>query len=494
MKSLIYLTLIFALATAQVFNWSGHWDVWDVVPRNHTIHISQCCAPSKVKISQNACNPFLIDVKFDFTNVKKACPVLKEEIEINEMIINGQFIDLKRHSHMRGVYGLYRPNNDTILIDPGFSGNCIWILGSKKSIKTNTTDANNAINWAGSWKIDEMYPAVPDGTCCRPDEPLHIKQDRKTNTISYDLHYDSKRKNCDISTNETIHLNVSIFGGGFTHRHVRGFFLRNQSILVESGECVTIWSKKREDDSILTKNSNIMIAISEEITRNVEIPEVSEEAFATEMLLDSVFNLETVENSDVKLDQDIIKSIMNEITKLPNSDSESYILKSLKELMDPKASKFKVNPEIYSKNQMIHSEENKDLENSESMIKLKDIKDTKLRSALEILDLLSDNYSNENNEEEGETSEISIYQKMMKIESEATTQPIEVSDDAITKTGGNILEESNKSKEEDNSNTLLKSTAEEIIRLSELKENDEKNLWKKIIDNVIEAMHLPNRN
>ena len=383
MKSLIYITLILTLTSAQVYDWSGRWEVWDAFPLNFTIHKSQCCNPKDIKITQNSSNSSLLDIKFNFTTDKRYCRLLRNEIEIHETIINGQFIDLNRHSPMHGVYGLYRPNNDTISINPGLLGNCRWVLGNNRSIKTNTTDANNAMNWAGKWKIDEVYPSIQDAKCCRPDDPIQIRQDRTTNTISYDLHYNSNRKDCDIQENETIHFNVSVFGGAFIHRHVRAFYLRNESILVESGECVTIFSRTKEDEPSLIINSKLITAISKDISRDIQVPD----GFLIENpLLNIILDTEIVErignfnstgNSASEFDSGVIfKSMIEEIRKLPYSKSQ--IFKYVEEIIDARSSKIGLDREIYTDNRMnplLSKKENKDLEGIDH---LKDILNHKM--------------------------------------------------------------------------------------------------------------------
>jgi len=247
MKTVLFLVITLVIASAQVFDWSGEWEVWDLIPKEDDVEKSECCVPQGVKIAQNACNPYLLDLKFNFSEPCEECPLLNGTVEIHELVINGQFIDLKKQSKLYGSYALYFPNNDTIVLDPGYVGNCKYILGNEdKSIITNTSDANAAFAWDGDWDIYEIYPAIPHKACCKPTMPLKITSDEYTGTIAFDLTFEDEE--CpDSMIGVVTHVNVSAFGGAFVTDHARGFYLQNETLLVECSGCVALLDKEDAD-------------------------------------------------------------------------------------------------------------------------------------------------------------------------------------------------------------------------------------------------------
>ena len=238
MKIIIFC-LIIAFTLAQKFPWEGKWEIWDTFPKHPTIEQKNCCHPTHITFTTDLKEPSKLFGKIEFKQRPRRCPAFDKENSFEELIINGQFEDDKAHSKLHGAYGLYRPNNRTIYLNPGVNANCIWILGNKKSIVTNSSKSNEAFNWNGTWNVDGIWPALPKARCPIFREPINVFQDKSTNSTKFIVRvHNSKTK-----VNQTIIGNMSIFSGAFMYHNARGFFLPNKSVLIEYGNCFSILNK-----------------------------------------------------------------------------------------------------------------------------------------------------------------------------------------------------------------------------------------------------------
>lgn len=241
----ICLSLIIFVANAQIFEWSGEWDIWDAMPRNSTVKLRNCCIPESIEISQHGKRDALVDVRIEFDEAgRKNCPEIDSDIlELKDQDIKfGLFEDVDKDSPLTGSRALFRPNNNTIQFNPGVYGNCIWILGNENSIITNSSAPHRGINWEGVWDFDFDYPVIEGNDCCEPDYPVHIEEDKKNKRVRYDLFVSDTK--CPPEYMGLTHFDMSVDGGAFLDpTGGKGFLLQNGSMLIEWGLCVTALKK-----------------------------------------------------------------------------------------------------------------------------------------------------------------------------------------------------------------------------------------------------------
>ena len=257
MKSIILIFILISVTSAQIFDWSGDWTVWDVVPHKKSTTKDKCCTPKSINIIQNLSHADRLYIKLIFDDLSQECPEIENVVHIFQRIRLGRFHDITNSSSLKGISGIFRPNNRTILIDPGLKGNCQWELGNHHSIVTNKS-SNFDNNWEGSWEIDFVYPDLPEANCeCLPKSPFIIKQDNSRDMIDYTLTFDNQK--CDQELLGTHTYRESNVGGAVTDKYGIGFLLPNGTQLIESYKTGCVWGlSKVEDESNYHESSIIM--------------------------------------------------------------------------------------------------------------------------------------------------------------------------------------------------------------------------------------------
>jgi len=168
-----------------------------------------------------------------------------QQIPSTAIYSNGMWVDLNPESPFFGSEGVYRLNNNTILIllnDTNGNGSmCYEEWGGPRSVNTSVVSHDKL--WEGEWLPILWQAGVPgteEESCCLPDGPIIVEED----IINQDIVYMWKARNCtacgDLRSHVSVH-NVSIVGGaGYEVDYSTASFvyLINNTLIYNSPQCL----------------------------------------------------------------------------------------------------------------------------------------------------------------------------------------------------------------------------------------------------------------
>jgi hypothetical protein len=227
----------------EIFEWHGNWKVWKAYPYDENLDPSMCCLPNWVKIQRNAKNRNLIDIHMNFPEKSTACPALSGDLKMAQNGLLGRFIRETFPGTTSSQFnGTYFPNNNTILFSPGPQvSNCAFELGSIHSFLTNTSEANDNMDWSGAWNVAQEFPAYPGAKCCVPSQPVIIYQDQQIKYIDINLYFTEDSYCPNDLKNRASPYYLSVDSGSFYtdlgENGIYGFYLQNGSYMIETVDC-----------------------------------------------------------------------------------------------------------------------------------------------------------------------------------------------------------------------------------------------------------------